>query len=290
MIVSASRRTDVPALHAGWLLERVASGYADVRHPFAPSRVRRVALVPAPEGPLEALVLWTRDPGPLLPAVPHWEERGLRTLWQVTVTGYPRALEPGGPEPEGAIAAVRRLAALVGPERVAWRYDPIFPCPALGMDRGWHAENFRRLAARLEGSVGRCIVSLYDDYAKARRRLEAAGTASDTEAAPGPLLSDLAAECGGRGLPIQSCCEEALAMGIPAGGCIDGDLLDRLWNLEVGTRRDPGQRPGCRCAPSVDIGAYDTCTHGCLYCYATRRARSAFPTDGARQTCERANT
>lgn len=79
-------------------------------------------------------------------------------------------------------------------------------------------------------------------------------------------------------------------MGIPAGGCIDGDLLDRLWNLEVGTRRDPGQRPGCRCAPSVDIGAYDTCTHGCLYCYATRRARSAFPTDGARQTCERANT
>ncbi len=273
MIVSASRRTDLPALHPGWLRERLQAGFADVRHPFAPSRVRRVGLVPAPEGTLEALVLWTRDPGPLLDQVPEWERRGLRTLWLVTVTGYPRELEPRAPDEAAAIAAVSRLAALVGPERISWRYDPVLLCPALGLDPAWHGRNFRRLLRRMKGAVGRCIVSVYDDYAKARRRLGAAGLAPDLESDPVPLLADLAEAAAGLGLPLQSCCEEAAAAGIPAGACIDGALLDRLWGLGVGARRDPGQRPGCRCAPSADLGAYDTCTHGCLYCYATRNVK-----------------
>jgi len=270
VIVSASRRTDLPALHPDWLRERLRAGYADVRHPFAPSRVRRVGLVPAPEGDLDALVLWTRNPEPLLEAVPEWEGRGLRTLWLVTLTGYPPELEPRAPAEAGAVAAVRRLAALVGPERISWRYDPVLLCPALGMDPGWHAENFRRLLGPLEGAVGRCILSLYDDYPKARRRLETAGLAPDLEADPVPLLTELAGAATEHGLPLQSCCEEASSAGIPAGGCVDGDLLDRLWGLGVADKRDRGQRAGCRCAPSVDLGAYDTCTHGCLYCYATR--------------------
>lgn len=268
MIVSASRRTDVPALHAPWLLERLAAGHIQVRNPYAPSLVRRVDLVPAPAGTLTALVLWTRNPGLLLPAVPAWEARGLRTLWLVTVTGYPRPLESGAPDPTAAVDAVQRLAALVGRERVTWRYDPIFLCPALGMDREWHARNFRRLAASLGDVASRCVVSLYDDYPKARRRLSAAGLEPDRQAAPGPLLSDLSAEAGRRGLAFQSCCEAERPAEISPGACIDGAVLDRLWGLGVGTGRDRGQRPGCRCAPSVDIGVYDTCTHGCLYCYA----------------------
>lgn len=281
MIVSASRRTDVPALHAPWLLERLAAGHVQVRNPYAPSRVRRVDLVPAPAGTLAALVLWTRNPGPLLPAVPEWEAQGLRTLWLVTVTGYPRPLEPGAPDTRTAVEAVRCLAALVGRERVTWRYDPIFLCPALGMDREWHVGNFRRLATLLGDSVGRCVVSLYDDYAKARRRLAAAGLEPDQEAAPSPLLLDFAAEAAHRGLALQSCCEAELPAEISPGACIDGALLDRLWAVGAGDLRDRGQRPGCRCAPTVDIGAYDTCTHGCLYCYATRSSpgtdlRSAF--------------
>jgi hypothetical protein len=276
VIVSASRRTDLPALHAPWLLERLAAGYVSVQNPYAPSQVRRVDLVPAPAGTLTALVLWTRNPGPLLPAVPEWEARGLRTLWLVTVTGYPRPLEPRAPESSAALDAVQRLAALVGRERVAWRYDPMLLCPALGMDREWHARNFRRLAAHLGDASGRCIVSLYDDYPKARRRLSAAGLEPDPETQPGPLLSELAAEAGRRGLAVQTCCEAELSSEISPGACIDGALLDRLWGLGIGPGRDRGQRPGCRCAPSVDIGAYDTCTHGCLYCYATgSRPRSS---------------
>jgi hypothetical protein len=82
-------------------------------------------------------------------------------------------------------------------------------------------------------------------------------------------VADLAAVATRFGVAMQSCCETLEPAGVSPGGCIDGPLLDRLWDLGLGSRVDPGQRPECRCAPSVDIGVYTTCIHGCLYCYAT---------------------
>ncbi len=270
MIVSASRRTDIPALYPRWLRNRLREGFARVPHPFRPDRVRTVDLRPPPEGDMEALVLWTRDPGPLLPDVEAWERSGLRTLWLVTITGYPRDLEPSAPPPERALAALERMARVVGPERIAWRYDPLIRVPALGMDDGWIIDRFGRLARRVAPLAGRCILSLYDPYAAPRRRLAAAGLSPDTDAPWEPLTRDLARVARELGLAVQSCCDDLTRAGIPRGGCISGELLDRLWGLGLAGRRDPGQRPGCLCAPSVDIGVYNTCTHGCLYCYATR--------------------
>ncbi len=224
---------------------------------------------------MEVLVLWTRDPGPLLPDVEAWERSGLRTIWLVTITGYPRALEPEAPPAERAVRSLEHLARLVGPERIAWRYDPIIRVPALGMDDAWHVEGFGRLARAVAPLAGRCILSLYDPYAAPRRRLAAAGLAPDTDAPWEPLARGLARVAEDLGLAVQSCCDDLTRAGIPQGACISGELLDRLWELGVGDRRDPGQRPRCRCAPSVDIGVYDTCTHGCLYCYATRSLRRA---------------
>lgn len=277
MIVSASRRTDVPALYPDWLRRRLAAGWASVANPFDARQVRRVDLRPAPGGELEALVLWTRDPSPLLADVPGWEVRGVRTLWLATATGYPRVLEPAAPPLERAVAALRALAALVGPERVIWRYDPVLLCPGAGVDAAWHRATFRRLAAALAGATRRCVVSLWDDYARSRRRLAAAGLRlAGGEPAPEvlALLAGLGAEGRRRGIEVVTCCEDLAAAELPAGACIDGGLLARLWGLAP-RGRDPGQRPGCRCAPSVDLGAYDTCTHGCLYCYATGPAGRA---------------
>jgi hypothetical protein len=283
VIVSASRRTDLPALYPEWLKGRLAAGFADVPHPFDARRVRRVDLRPAPEGGMEALVLWTRNPAPLLDALPAWEAQGLRTLWLVTVTGYPAVLEPAAPRTGEAVAAIRTLAALVGPERVAWRYDPVLLCRDAGLGATWHRGNFRRLASALAGATRRCIVSLYDDYAKARRRLAAAGLSPEggpavTGMIPREtleLVGGLAAEAQAHGIDVRSCCEDLSAAGVAPGACVDGDLLGRLWGLGPRQARDPGQRPACRCAPSVDIGVYDTCVHGCLYCYATGTATRA---------------
>lgn len=112
-------------------------------------------------------------------------------------------------------------------------------------------------------------MSYYDDYAKARRRLTAAGLSPDDETEAISLAAALLSIAGEFGVTVQSCCEDLEPAGLSPGACIDGALIDRLWGLAAGDKRDPGQRPRCRCAPSVDIGVYHTCTHGCLYCYAT---------------------
>ncbi|MBI5440568.1 MAG: DUF1848 domain-containing protein [Deltaproteobacteria bacterium] len=279
MIVSASRRTDLSAFYSAWLARRIEAGYADVANPFAPDRVRRLDLRPAPEGPLEVLALWTRRPGPLLDALREWEGRGLRTLWAVTITGYPGVLEPAAPPWATAVEEVRALSDVVGSRRIAWRYDPLLLCAEAGVDAGWHRRRFGELATALEGSVASCVLSLYDDYAKARRRLAAAGLTAEAGEELLPLVADLGAVARAHGIEPQSCCEELEASGIAPGACIDGDRIDELWGLGYAGRRDPGQRKGCRCTPSVDLGAYDTCLHGCLYCYATKGdelARSRF--------------
>jgi len=220
---------------------------------------------------MDALALWTRNPAPLLPLIPEWERRGIRTVWLVTLTGYPAWLEPAVPPPEEALRAIEALSSLVGRERIAWRYDPVFACPARGMDGAYHRENFARLAPRLRNFVRHGVVSLYDDYAKARRKLAAADAPFDPESALAAVraVAEVARE---EGFPLQSCCEELAAEGIPSGGCISGPWLDGLWNLGIGGAADQGQREGCLCAPSVDIGAYGTCRHGCLYCYAAGNA------------------
>jgi hypothetical protein len=269
VIVSASRRTDLPALYPQWLAQRVAAGEAEVANPFRPTQVRRVDLRPAPEGALEALVLWTRNPGPLLPWVPEWERRGVRSLWLVTVTGYPGVLEPAAPRLPAVLPALRTLAGMVGAERIAWRYDPVLLARGVGLDAAFHRENFARLAELLAPLVGRCIVSAFDDYPKTRRRLAAAGATPEGRTPTLTLMASLAATAGERGLPLQSCAEPEFPPGVSAGACIDAALLQRLWQLGPPAAPDPGQRRHCRCAAAVDIGVYDTCTHGCLYCYAT---------------------
>jgi len=270
LIVSASRRTDLPALYPDWLSLRVNAGHAVVKNPFNPKQIRRVSLLPPPSGDMECLVLWTRNPEPILPEAEKWEKAGLRTLWLVTSTGYPSRLEPCAPPTDEAAAAVGRLSEIVGPERISWRYDPIFICRSLGLDKEGHRKNFAALAQKFAGSVGRCILSIYDDYAKARKRLLKEGLLESTdEAEASEAAAVIAKHCTEIGLPVQSCCDRLEKAGIPPGACIDGRLIDKLWGLGVAGKKDPGQRPNCLCAPSVDIGAYNTCTHGCLYCYAS---------------------
>lgn len=263
MILSASRRTDIPAFFSEWLLNRLREGFLLVRHPFQPRRVRRVALAP-PEA--DFIVFWTRDPRPLLPELRRLEETGLGFSFLFTVTPYGPDLERYLPDLDGRLEAFVALAERIGPERVDWRYDPILFTDRI--DAAFHREAFARLAGRLRGLTRRCIASFLQPYAKTRRNL--AGLPVREAALRERIevlaaLSDLADGCGMR---LQTCAAEAVP-GVEAGACIDGQRISRLLGRPVDTRRDPGQRPLCRCARSVDIGAYDTCRHGCRYCYAT---------------------
>lgn len=278
MIISASRRTDIPAFHASWFMEKVRAGFCEVASPFDRTKAFRVSL--APED-VDAIVFWTRDAGPLMGSLDELEERGFRFYFQVTLVNYPKALEPGALGQEAAVATFRRLADRVGPARIVWRYDPILVAPALGT--AWHEERFERIAAALAGSTGRVVVSFYDEYPFTRarlRRLDAEGLSPVEPMAEGigPLVRALVSSAAAHGMSMASCAEkiDLRPYGVQPGRCVDPDLMGRLFGIEVPAGKDPGQRPLCGCAPSRDIGAYDTCPRGCLYCYASRSRRPAY--------------
>ena len=267
MIVSVSRRCDIPAFKGDWFMEQLRRGEAAVPNPFRPGRDRLVSLR---KEDVDAFVFWSRDPRPFLPHLAAIDCAGIPYYFLITATGYPAQLEPGVPAIGAAAGFFRELAGRIGRRRVIWRYDPVLFTSELDAD--FHVKNFSRLAGRLAPFAFRVIVSFFDPYPKALRRLRKAGIRAET-AAGSPeqqlgLLGRFAVMAARSGLEIQSCAEAAIAAGVPAGKCIDESLLNELFGLELSYRKDPAQRKLCLCQQSVDIGSYNTCRHGCLYCYA----------------------
>ncbi|MBN1681529.1 MAG: DUF1848 domain-containing protein [Anaerolineae bacterium] len=276
-VISASRRTDIPAFYADWLVNRVRAGFCHWRHPFT-GQVYRVSL--APEDVI-AYVFWTRNPSPLLPHLPELETRGCRYYVQFTITGYGAPLELYAPTLDAAIRAFRATAAHVGPERVIWRYDPIvissITPPAA------HAERFERIAAALAGYTRRCTFSFLDLYGKTRRNLarltQRHGITFEPLAdhARRALVAHMAAAAAENDMQLVTCCEDdhERVPGVCAGSCVDLGLLRRLTHDPALALPQRPTRDHCGCVKSVDIGAYDTCLFGCAYCYATNSRTAA---------------
>lgn len=255
MIVSASRRTDIPAHFAPWFLERVRAGWTMVANPMNPRQVRRVDLTPAA---VDGFVCWTKNPLPMLPVLKELAGE-YAFVFQFTLNAYGPDVEPGVPEPENRVEALRQLADILGPERVEWRYDPILVSPDYPAE--FHLRAFERLARQIAPSARGCTVSFVDFYRGVRKRLAALGAVEldlEQRSALALALADIAAA---QNLPIRACCEAGLPL--PQAHCV------QAADFGLPENRDPHQRPACGCARSVDIGAYRTCPAGCAYCYAT---------------------
>lgn len=276
-IVSASRRTDIPAFYTPWLLARLRAGSARVPNPFNPRQISTVDLRPEH---VAALFFWTKDPRPLLPHLQELENRGYRTVFHITVTGLPRALEPHVPPADAVAAAVREISRRIGPGRVVWRFDPVLLSPLT--PQGEIVSSFGVLSSALEGAVRQVTVSFARPYRQVLSRLRRCGARGfdfpdlaqlppeEALARVSPVASLLAEMAARRGMPVFSCAErlDLTPWGIRRGACIDGTLVREEFGLDLPPRKDPGQRPECRCLRSLDIGMYGSCRHGCLYCYA----------------------
>lgn len=266
MIVSASYRTDIPAFFGEWFRHRYRAGFAMVQNPYG----GKSYAVPLRAG-VDGFVFWTRNALPFLEALREVRAQ-VPFVVQYTVTGYPRALESATLPPERAVASIRALAAEFGPRAVVWRYDPIL---ATGLTPpAWHLENFSRLADALAGAVDEVCVSWATVYRKTTRNLAAAARAGGFAWSDPPaedkraLLSELAQPAAERGLAFTLCSQpDLVAPGIAPARCIDAERLAAVGGRPLAARTK-GNRPGCFCAESRDIGEYDTCPHGCVYCYA----------------------
>ena len=264
MIVSASYRTDIPAFHAAWFLARLAAGFADVKNPYGGAPYRVSLVRPAATG----FVLWTRNIKPLLPDLGSVAGRA-PFMVQFTITGYPRSLEPHVIDAEAAVAQVAELRRLWGPRAVVWRYDPILISSLTPAEA--HRSGFLKLAAALRGQVDEVVVSFADLYRKSARNLAAAARRHGfTWRDPEPeekraLLRELAAIAAEHRMRLTLCTEPDL--GDAPARCIDAGRLSDIAGYPI-LAREKGNRDGCLCAESRDIGAYNTCVQGCVYCYA----------------------
>ena len=277
MIVSVSRRCDIPRFQFKWFMERLEAGYVVAVNPFNANQQKRIPLIPGRVGGLsqdgvDAFIFWTRDPRHVLANVEEIEKRGFQFYVMTTITGYPNELEPSMVRTGKILAAMKELAQKIGPERVIWRYDPILLSSIT--DEDFHRRNFSAMAQALSGSVRRVIISIYNEYPKTKLRfdgLERIGALKLLEAGNGlgGLLADLSHCAAAAGMEIQSCAlkENCSQYGIKPGACIDASLINKLWGLEF-KGKDKHQRPHCLCSQSVDIGAYNTCGAHCVYCYA----------------------
>ena len=268
MIISASRRTDIPAWHSQWFFNRVKAGEVLCRNPYRPTQISRVSLSPEV---VDCIVFWTKNPAPMFGLLKPLEEMGHSFYFQFTLTPYGKDLEPGLPQRERLLETFWELSRQIGPERVIWRYDPVVLTPAYPVE--YHMQAFERLAHSLKGATRRCVFSFFDNYsflgakgkewaaALTRQRMERLACAFSKAAASS-------------GMELVTCAEQGdfSQYGIRHGACIDQEWIEALLHSKLDCRSGASrpQRPLCGCMESVDIGAYGTCGHGCLYCYARR--------------------
>ena len=279
MIISASRRTDVPAFYSDWFMNRVRQGYCVVPHPFNRKRIYQVSLRPED---VTAIVFWSKNPKPLVPHLDELDKQGYRYYFLYTLNDYPVELEPHVPDKSDRVKIFRELGGAIGPGRVVWRYDPIIISNRTDWD--FHRRAFSRLCRELEGSTERVITSVVQFYTKTRRRLAGLsdkGFEFDQHLTGRnevrSLLADMSAMALDAGMEIMICAsdEDFRDVGVAPSRCIDGDLLSRLWGIKGPWPKDKGQRPDCGCTVAKDIGVADTCLHHCPYCYATISEKAA---------------
>jgi hypothetical protein len=270
MIISASYRTDIPAFYGEWFMNRLDAGYCLVENPYS-GQPYRVSLH---REDVDGFVFWTKNLTPFLDALAVLRERGFPFVVQYSITGYPRQLEFSVVDAARAVAQVRGVAAGYGGRVPVWRYDPILFTSLT--PPAFHRENFTRLAAALAGSTDEVVISFAQIYQKTRRNLSWAARESDFtwEDPPGPAKLELAAELTAiareYGMQLTVCSQnQYIVAGAAAARCVDAGRLADVAGRPV---RAPvkGNRPDCACHLSRDIGAYDTCPHGCVYCYAVR--------------------
>ena len=279
MIISASYRTDIPAFYGDWFRARLRAGFAEVRNPYG-GGTYRVALDRAA---VDGFIFWTRNAGPFRAVLDDLAAAATPFVVQFTVTGYPRPLDAAVVQPAKAVEEIRDIAQAYGARAAVWRYDPVIDTSLT--PAGFHRRNFAALARELAGAVDEGTVSFAQIYRKTRRNLTAAAAAhgftwTDPDLAEKrALVADLAATAKEHGMQLTVCAQPELVAGDAAPArCIDKARLSAVAGRPI-SARDRGNRPGCLCAESRDIGTYDTCPHGCVYCYAVsdrRRARANF--------------
>ena len=263
MILSVSRRTDIPAFYSDWFFNRLREGFVYVRNPMNIHQVSKITLSPEL---IDCIVFWSKNPKPMLSRLN--ELKGYMYYFQFTINPYDTRMEVSVPKKEAIIKTFKALSEKIGKKRVIWRYDPILLTERMDME--YHIRYFGEIAKRLQGYTDTCVISFVDLYKKTQNNLKGTKARELTLNEMTELAAKLFMVAYQYGITIQTCAEEIAleSVGIKHGQCIDNVLIEDLLGVKLVVGKDPNQRKECGCVQSIDIGEYNTCAHGCKYCYA----------------------
>lgn len=268
MIISCSYKTDIPTFYGEWFMNRLHAGHCKMVNPYG----RQVYRVDLRREAVDGFVFWTKNIGPFLNHLDEVAERGYPFVVQHAINGYPRALEHSVVDAERAVVHMHELRQRFGPRTAVWRYDTTVFTSLTPVD--FHRQNFRRLASALEGATDEVVISFAQIYQKTRRNMDCAAREFDftwqdpADPVKYELASELAEIAHSHGMQLSMCSQKAyLAPGVVEARCVDTQRLSDVAGQPVAAKLK-GNRPECGCFASRDIGEYDTCPHGCVYCYA----------------------
>jgi hypothetical protein len=269
MIISASRRTDIPAYYSEWFFKRLREGFVLVRNPMHIHQIGKVSLSP---DVVDCIIFWSKNPHPmldklhLLAAYPYY--------FQFTLNSYAQDIETGLPKKREIIDTFQKLSDMIGAEKVIWRYDPILLNEKYTI--AYHIENFGRIARCLKGYTKKVTISFIDFYSKITKNINLLNIRQISTENKDKIAKQLSAIARENCFAIDTCAEgiDLSQYGISHARCIDDRCIERIIGCKLSVTKDKTQRLECGCVASVDIGAYNSCANGCLYCYANYNRNS----------------
>jgi len=269
MIISASRRTDIPFYYSDWFFNRIKEGFVYVRNPM---NIHQVSKVPLSPDIVDGIVFWTKNPVPMLDRIDELAQYNY--YFQFTLNSYQADVEANlSSKKDVIIPAFQKLSDLIGVERVIWRYDPIFLNEKYTLE--YHAEYFEKIAKQLAGYTEKCTISFIDYYRNTANNIKKLDISTLTSQDKQMLAQTLSQIAHKYGLEMDTCAEDInlSKYGVTHARCIDIKLLEKISGYSLKVEKDKTQRLECGCVSSIDIGSYNTCKNGCKYCYANSSLR-----------------
>ena len=264
MILSVSRRTDVPNYYSDWFVNRIKEGFLYVRNPMNAHQISRIDLSP---DVVDCIVFWTKNPANMMEKLECLKDYVY--YFQFTLTGYGKDIEPNLPNKrEELISTFKALSKKIGKEKVIWRYDPIIFTKKYSPE--YHLKAFEQIATALKGYTEKCVISFVDIYAKNKKNMELLDLYEIDKNELLEFAKKIAGIAKDNGMKIGSCAEsiDLDECGIEHNCCIDKTLIEDIIGCRLKVEKDKNQREECGCVEGVEIGTYNTCKNGCKYCYA----------------------
>ena len=266
MILNTGLRTDIPGFFSEWFYNRIEDGFVYVRNPYAKNQIYSYRLDPEL---IDCIIFCTKNPKPMFENLEKIDK--FNQYWHITITPYEKEIEPNVPPINDVLESFKYLSKKLGKENVTLRYDPIFINEKYTLEK--HIESFEYIINSLSGYTTEAIISFIDLYEKTKRNFpKAIEVTKDERLKLGKEFAQIGKK---NNITIKTCVEgsELDKFGIDSSGCMTKEVIERAINKNLNIPKQKARNGECYCLLNNDIGEYNTCDHGCLYCYANSNKR-----------------